>query len=190
MQLTDVGRCRVIRYPVVIEKRKWDGTVSARWAALLARDGDRLTWITPAGTIRRRPRRGGDETTTRLEVSATLGSGWVATAVIDAEGLLSHYHVDATGGGEVARDGVMGYVDLDLDLRLGDGDPAVADLVEFAQRREEMGYPAGLLSRAVIALDDALTRYWHGAWPFDGSLVRLGADEPPAGSGEDGTGRS
>ena len=168
-------------YPAVIEKRKWDGSVSARWPALLARDGERITWITPAGTIRRRPRRGGDETTRRLEVSATRGGGWIATAIIDADGRLSHYHVDATRGGEAQRDGVLAFIDLDIDLRLGDGGPAVADLIEFAARRQEMAYPPGLLSQAVIALDDALNRHWRGEWPFDGSLVRLGAEDPPGG---------
>jgi len=166
----------VSRRPVVIEKRKWDGSVSARWAALFARDGERMTWITPAGTIRRRPRRGGDDTTALLEVSATNGTGWIVTAVLDAEGRLSRYDVDATDGGEAERDGVLAFIDLDLDLRLTDVGPAVEDLIEFALRREEMGYPPGLLSRAVLALDDALTRHWHGAWPFDGSLVELGGD--------------
>jgi hypothetical protein len=168
---------------VVIEKRKWDGSVTARWPALVARDGERTTWITPAGTIRRRPRRGGDETVIRLEVSATSGSGWIVTAILEPDGALSHYHVDATAGGELPRGGVLAFTDLDLDLRLGDGVPSVADLAEFAERREEMGYPAGLLSRAVLALDDALTRYWHGAWPFDGSLIRL-ADEPEPADGD------
>ena len=168
------------RRPVIIEKRKWDGSVSARWAALFARDGDRMTWITPAGTIRRRPRRGGDDTTTLMKVSATCGRGWIVTAILDTDGRLLHYEVDATDGGEVERGGLVAFVDLDLDLRLGDGAPEVVDLIEFAQRREEMGYPTGLLSRAVIALDDALTRHWHGAWPFDGSLVSQGneAAEP------------
>jgi hypothetical protein len=176
----------VRRRPVIIEKRKWDGFVSARWRALFARDGGRMTWITPAGTIRRRPRRGGDETTTRLEISATCGRGWIVTAVLDTEGGLVRYDVDATSGGEVERGGLVAFVDLDLDLRVGNGAPAVADLIEFAQRREEMGYPSGLLSRAVLALDDALTRHWHGAWPFDGSLVTLGNE--PAEPGEDGAG--
>jgi hypothetical protein len=82
-----------------------------------------MTWITPAGTIRRRPRRGRDETTTRLEVSATCGRGWIVTAVLDTEGGLLRYDVDATGGDEVERGGLVAFVDLDLDLRLGDGAP-------------------------------------------------------------------
>jgi hypothetical protein len=161
---------------VVIEKRKWDGSVSGRWPALFARDGERMTWITPAGTIRRRPRRGRDETTTRLEVSATCGAGWIATAVMDADGRLSRYDVDATDGGEAERDGLLAFIDLDLDLRLAGGEPRVQDLMEFVRRREEMGYPPGLLSRALLSLDDALARHRRGAWPFDGSLVGLGDD--------------
>jgi hypothetical protein len=119
-----------------------------------------------------------------MEVSATCGRGWIVTAVLDTEGGLLRYDFDATGGGEVERGGLVAFVDLDL--RLGDGAPAVADLIEFAQRREEMGYPSGILSGAVLALDDALTRHWHGAWPFDRSLVTLGNE--PAEPGEDGAG--
>jgi hypothetical protein len=33
-----------------------------------------------------------------------------------------------------------------------------------------MGYPPGLLSAVVLALDRALDRQRRGDWPFDGSL--------------------
>ena len=74
--------------PLIIEKRKWDGSVSARWTALFHRDGARLTWRTPVGTTRSHPRTGRQETTEHLEVSATCGDGWIATAVLDADGRL------------------------------------------------------------------------------------------------------
>ena len=47
----------------------------------------------------------------------------------------------------------------------------MTDLIEFAERREEMGYPPGMLSAVVVALDKALRRHRRGDWPFDGSLL-------------------
>ena len=146
--------------PVIIEKRKWDGSVSARWTALFHRDGARMAWRTPTGTIRSHPRTGRQETTEHLEVSATCGDGWIVTAVLDADGRLLRYEV-------------LAFIDLDLDLVISDHTAVVTDLIEFAERREEMGYPPGMLSAVVVALDKALRRHRRGDWPFDGSLLEL-----------------
>ena len=159
--------------PVIIEKRKWDGSVSARWTALFHRDGARMAWRTPTGTIRSHPRTGRQETTEHLEVSATCGDGWIVTAVLDADGRLLRYEVDATAGDEAERDGILAFIDLDLDLVISDHTAVVTDLIEFAERREEMGYPPGMLSAVVVALDKALRRHRRGDWPFDGSLLEL-----------------
>jgi hypothetical protein len=155
---------------VTIEKRKWDGSISARWPARLQRDGGRLTWRTPPGTERTRPRKGRTETTEHLEVSATCGEGWIVTAFIGDEGEVMRYEVDATTGDEVDQDGVVAFIDLDVDMEIEDGAVEVNDLVEFAERREQMGYPPGMLSAIVVALDRALDRHRRGDWPFDGSL--------------------
>jgi hypothetical protein len=56
---------------LTIEKRKWDGTVSARWPAELLCDGERLVWRTAAGTRRERPRRGRSEVVEREYRAAT-----------------------------------------------------------------------------------------------------------------------
>jgi hypothetical protein len=157
---------------VRIEKRKWDGTVSARWQADLRRDaGGRIVFVTPPGTRRERPRRGDVEVTRCLEVSGSHGAGWLVTAVVGADGVPVRFEVDATVGDERPRGGVFAFVDLDLDLEIAGGEPAVEDLAEFAERRRTMGYPPGLLTHAVTALDDALDRYRRGAWPFDGALL-------------------
>jgi len=148
---------------VVIEKRKWDGSVSARWPARLDEDGARTVWRTPAGTLRLHPRTGREEVVERLEVAATCGRGWIVSAIVDGDGGLVR--------GEAVRDGVLAFIDIDLDLDIRGGEAVVRDLIEFAERREEMGYPPGLLSSAVIALDDALGRHRRGEWPFDRSLL-------------------
>jgi len=156
---------------VLIEKRKWDGSVSARWEADLRRDDGRVVFVTPAGTRRERPRRGEVEVTRCLEVSGSAGAGWIVTAVVDGDGALVRYEVDATAGGEEPRRDVFAFVDIDLDLEIADGAAVVEDLAQFAERRRTMGYPPGLLTHAVAALDDALDRYRRGAWPFDGALL-------------------
>jgi hypothetical protein len=129
-----------------------------------------LTWRTPPGTERTRPRRGQTETTDHLEISATCGEGWIVTGVIGDDGQAVRYDVDATAGDEALRDGVLVFIDLDVDMEIEEGVVEVTDLVEFAERRERMGYPPGLLSAVVLALDRALDRQRRGDWPFDGSL--------------------
>ena len=157
--------------PVLIEKRKWDGSVTARWEAELRRDDGRIVFVTPPGTRRERPRRGDVEVTRCLEVSGSGGAGWIVTAVVGGDGALVRYEVDATVGDEERRRDVFAFVDIDLDLEIADGEARVEDLAEFAERRRTMGYPPGLLSHALAALDDALARYRRAAWPFDGSLL-------------------
>lgn len=158
--------------PITIEKRKWDGSLSARWTARFTRDGPRAIWWTPRGTRREHPRRGDDqsEITPYDEVSATTGAGWLVTAVLGPGRRTIRYEVDATAGDERESGDVFAFVDLDLDLELAVGTTVVTDLIQFAERRSEMGYPPGLLTAATAALDAALKLHREGEWPFDGSL--------------------
>jgi hypothetical protein len=154
-----------------IEKRKWDGTVSARWPADMRADGEHLVWRTAAGTRRERPRKGTTETVEREERSATCGAGWVVTAVVDGAGALVRYEVDATLGGERPWRDLFVFMDIDLDLEIAGDEETVQDLIQFARRRETMDYPPLLLGAALSGLDDALGRSRAGRWPFDGSLL-------------------
>lgn len=156
---------------MIIEKRKWDGSVSSRWAADFERRGDRVIWTTAIGTVRERPRQGGGDVAQLKEVSASRCTGWIVTAVQTADRRLVRYKVDATVGGEVERDGVFAFVDLDLDLEI-DGDGTVLkDLIQFVERQAEMGYPPTLLRRAIASLDEARSLHAGARWPFDGSLL-------------------
>jgi hypothetical protein len=166
--------------PVVIEKRKWDGSVSSRWPALLRREGDRVLLFTPAGTRRAHPRRGEEEVTARDEHAASAGRGWIATAVIGDGGEVVRYAVDATVGDERERDGVFAFVDLDIDLAIDGGDVEVRDLGQFAERRRAMGYPDAVMRAALRSIDEARGLHAAGRWPFDGSLGRAGGRNPPA----------
>jgi hypothetical protein len=161
-------------HPVVVEKRKWDGSVSARWPARLWREGPRIHWFTPAGTRRPHLRRGEDEVTEHDEHTASAGRGWIATAVLGTGGAVSRYAVDATVGDEREVDGVLAFVDLDLDLEIGGGRVEVLDLAEFASRRREMGYPDAVMRAALRSLDEARALHEAGRWPFDGSLALPG----------------
>ncbi len=138
------------------------------------RRDDRVVWHTPAGTRRERPRRDRCEITPCPEASAGRGAGWIATAVITHDGRLVRYEVDATVGGEMERDGVFAFIDLDLDLEIDADGVIVKDLIEFAERRAAMGYPPGLLRRAVAALEEARSLHRARLWPFDGSLLAAG----------------
>ncbi|MGD9573427.1 MAG: hypothetical protein AB7V62_16230 [Thermoleophilia bacterium] len=158
--------------PVVVEKRKWDGALSARWGAVAWREGDAVHWWTAAGTPRSHPRRGEEETLAHDEHAVTTGAGWIATAVLGGDGRVLRYEVDATAGRETLDAGVLGFTDMDLDLIAEDGRVAVKDLAQFAARRDEMGYPEAVMRTAMHGLDAARALEAAGAWPFDGSLAR------------------
>lgn len=170
-------------HEVVVEKRKWDGSVSARWPARLWREGDRTHWWTPAGTRRAHVRRGEDEVTRQDEHTASEGRGWITTAVLGADGAVARYAVDATVGGEREADGVFAFVDLDLDLEIAGGRLEVRDLAEFAERRRTMGYPDAVMRAALRSLDAARALHDAGDWPFDGSLAVPGGGPPAAAGG-------
>ena len=52
------------------------------------------------------------------------------TAVLAADGRLLRYEVDATAGDEAERDGILAFIDLDLDLVISDHTAVVTDLIE------------------------------------------------------------
>jgi protein associated with RNAse G/E len=157
--------------PITVEKAKWDGSVSARWPALLlpAR-APVLMWRTAAGTAIARPRK---ETVERAEhdmVSVTAGGCWVATALLGPDGRPASYEVDACAPVEPVRDGLLRYVDLDLDLEIDDAEIRLLDQEQFRRRAVEMGYPDDVRECAWAALRDAAERYGARRWPFDGEL--------------------
>jgi len=165
--------------PVVVEKRKWDGSVSARWPArLLDDDPDRLVWVTEAGTCRDRLRRGEREVVDRREATAAGSAWWVVTAWADDEGRV-RYEVDAATPA-LRDDGLVAFVDLDLDLSLGDGEARLEDEDQFARRSREMGYPAEVRHGARAGLADAARRWRSKRWPFDGTLADLLAERTPS----------
>lgn len=166
--------------PITVEKAKWDGSVSARWRALLLPARPPVqAWRTAAGTPIARPRKGTVERAEHDEVSVTTGRCWVVTALLGPDGRPASYEVDACAPVEPARDGLLRYVDLDLDLELGDGEIRLLDQEQFVRRAAEMGYPDAMRDCAWAALRDAADRYAERRWPFDGALAPAGAAPSP-----------
>jgi len=157
--------------PITVEKAKWDGSVSARWPAVLlpARPPVRA-WRTARGTEIARPRKGGVERAEKDMVSVTLGGCWVVTALLGSDGRPARYEVDACAPVEPVRDGVLRWVDLDLDLEIEDGAVRLLDQEQFRRRAVEMGYPDALCECAWEGLRDAADRSAARRWPFDGEL--------------------
>lgn len=154
-----------------MEKLKWDGTMSARWPALLGAAGPgRRRWLTPAGTRREHPRRGMAETVARDEAAAAEdGRWWVVTARL-GEGGAPLYRVDAAT--PPALEGrTLRFCDLDLDLDLEGAGAALRDVGDFEARARSMGYPPEVQRGAWAGLADAARRHTEGEWPFDGGLV-------------------
>jgi hypothetical protein len=165
---------------VVVEKRKWDGSVGARWPAELETlEGGRRLWVADAGTVRDRPRRGRTETLEHTEASAAEdGAWWVATAHVDGAGMPLRYAVDASTPPELG-DGTLAFVDLDLDLTLESGSEHLEDVDQFAERAARMGYPEAVCLGAWRGLRDAASRFRAGTWPFDGSLAEAAGGRAP-----------
>lgn len=158
-----------------VEKRKWDGTVSARTPAVLLAGGEAPIWRVAPGARRERPRRGTAEPVRLEEVSVAGGAAWwIATARI-AGGRVLAYHVDAALPARLGADGVLRFCDLDLDLVADVSGVRVRDADVLARRAGEMGYPDAVVRGAWAGLADARHRLAAGAWPFDGSLLRFAA---------------
>jgi len=80
-------------------------------------------------------------------------------------------------------DGVLRWVDLDLDLiyRADDGVPRIDDEDEFALHREKFSYPSPLVDECVKTLDQVKAMMDRKEPPFDGLLYdwRPGSALPP-----------
>ena len=154
-----------------MEKLKWDGSVSSRTpACLLSGAGEPPLWLVAPGAEREHPRRGSRETVAGYEIGVAGRGWWVATAVAGSDGAVSGYRVDAALPVAPPAEGVLGFVDLDLDL-VGDRERlALRDVEDFERRARTMGYPERVRRMAWAGLEDAEGRFTRGRWPFGGWL--------------------
>jgi hypothetical protein len=165
---------------VVVEKRKGDGTVSARCVSrLVSRQGSVWCWRTDIGTIRERPRLGALDVVTQEELSVAGQGWWVLTAFLDTDGRIERMKADAATPVTAETDRLLSFIDLDLDLQIGGSTVIVRDEDVLVRRAREMGYPPEVCRRAHAALDDVAARWATRRWPFDGSLMQLGVRAGP-----------
>ncbi len=156
---------------LTVEKRKWDGRVSARWRAIGVSVPGALILHTPARTPRDHPAGGWSESLVHRELTVGCGEPWLVTAVIDAEGVTRRVYADAVLPPRRRR-GTLSFVDLDLDLEIdvATGGAALRDEDDLARRTEEMGYPDWVVAEAWAGVRAVRERLDVRAWPFDASL--------------------
>lgn len=159
--------------PVTVEKRKWDGSVSARWdARLMERRPGRWVLETPAGTLRARPRAGGARVLPHREVTVGSGGPWLVTFAYDAAGRLVAARADAVLPPAWAGPGLVTFTDLDLDLEIdvGTGASTVRDEEDLARNGAAMAYPAAVVASAWEGIREVRERLERGRWPFTAPL--------------------
>jgi hypothetical protein len=174
---------------VTVEKRKWDGQVSGRWRALLV-DGrpDRWVWFIPAGTCHERPWRDRESPTDADQVVVGTDEPWLLTVALDGEGHPVSAEADAILPVRAEGDGVVSFVDLDIDLELdlGTGGTSLKDEEQFRERCVQMGYPLGVQRTAWRGLWTLRERFRSGRWPFGPDLAAI-VTEARAVAGDRGT---
>jgi hypothetical protein len=156
---------------IAIEKRKWDGTISARSAGWLLEDLDGARcWLVPAGTAEERPGLGRVEHPAADTICVAAGAWWIVSVKLGPGGEIGPYRVDAGLSPGRPYEGVLRWVDLDLDLILDGGDVELRDHADFRKRARTMAYPPEVREGAWAGIRDAVVRHAAGEWPFDGSL--------------------
>ena len=156
---------------VAIEKRKWDGTISSRSSGWLLEDLDgRRCWLVPAGTADERPRLGRVEHPAADTIAVAAGAWWIVSVKLGRDGEPGPYRVDAGLSPGRPYEGVLRWVDLDLDLILDGSDVELRDHADFRRRARTMAYPPEVREGAWAGIRDAVVRHAAGEWPFDGSL--------------------
>ena len=182
VDIVDNARCDLAQYSVVqpprdeilIEKRKWDGSVAGRVEArLLTADLDTFVWVVAPGSTRVKPRQGSAEVVSDPEVwLASRACSFVVCARAAGHDSIDSVEVHAALLAEPGSDSELVWVDLDLDLLWNPTDDTVSlkDFEDLVRRWDEMLYPDQLVRKAWNAIGEALTRIHRSEWPFDGTL--------------------
>jgi hypothetical protein len=157
---------------VRVEKRKWDGRVSAidERALLAEADAPRLAWFVPAGSARSHPWAGTREVVAHDELWLTCNDEWwVLCAEVDQDQIVSLVLHAAVPVEPTAPDRID-WIDLDLDLEVRDGELSLEDEEQFHRHAATMSYPREVIRGAWAGISRMAPRYTMGEWPFDGWL--------------------
>ncbi|MFK0237760.1 DUF402 domain-containing protein [Streptomyces vinaceus] len=132
---------------VLVDVRKYDGRVSARWTAVRLGEDEHGVWL---GTARGVPvsSSAGERPARFAYVVLVPRSGWWTATFCADPG--PQVYCDVCTVPEWSADGtVVSMVDLDLDVvRPRGGEAHVEDEDQFAERRVRYGYPDGVVEAA------------------------------------------
>jgi len=170
-----------------IEKRKWDGSLSAACdGKLLERTGGVVAWHLPAGTVRERPSRGEVEVLTDDELWLAVPGEWWVLCAHSAQGRVTEFVLHAAAPFQMPSTQCVLWTDLDLDFEVRGNDIAVEDEAQFHEHAQSMSYPDEVVRGAWSGISTIAPRYTTGEWPFDGwlqsRLDRARAEPTPRGS--------
>ena len=159
-----------------VEKRKWDGTLSAVVSAQSVDEPAPITavaWLIAAGTERRMPSKGQVETVPRDELwLAVPGEWWVLCARTDESHRVVEYIVHAAAPFEPPDGDLLRWIDLDLDFEVHGDEVALEDEAQFHEHARSMSYPDDVVRGAWSGISSIAPRYTTGDWPFDGWMDR------------------
>ena len=159
-----------------VEKRKWDGTLSAVVPATLVDAPSRrgaVAWLIRAGTERRRPAKGDAEIVTHDELWLAVSTEWwVLCGRTDDGGHVTEYVVHAAAPFEPPDGELLRWIDLDLDFQVHGDDVALEDEAQFHEHARSMSYPDEVVRGAWSGISGVAPHYTTGEWPFDGWMDR------------------
>jgi hypothetical protein len=160
---------------VAVEKRKYDGTVSARVdGELLPTTNGAIGWLVRAGAARSHPTKGTVEQVPADEVwVARPGEWWVLCAKVGGDRTIDEYVLHAATPFEAPAGGDIAWVDLDLDFEVHGQRSALEDETQFHEHARAMAYPDDVVVGAWSGISALAPCFTTGAWPFDGSLGAL-----------------
>ena len=163
----------------LVEKRKWDGTVSSVGSARLTpAPGDAVAWYVAAGTERSHPNKDFIEQVDSHELwVAVPGGWWVLCGQGSGDGDIATYVLHAATPFDSPTDELISWIDLDLDFEVADGVVELEDEAQFHAHARSMPYPDDVVRGAWSGISAIAPRYTTGEWPFDGWMSRCLAEQ-------------
>ena len=159
---------------IAVEKRKWDGSVSAREEALLLETERCLAWRVSAGTRREHPARGVTEDVGQDELWLSPNEvPVVLCSYLTTGNTVERYELHAACETTAMDGDLVSWIDLDLDVALEDGTVKVLDEAAFMEHADTMHYPEHVVRTAWSGIADVTPRFVNREWPFDGFLDAL-----------------
>jgi hypothetical protein len=157
--------------PVRVEKRKWDGTLSAECPGeWLERSGGVVAWRVVEGTVRSKPSKGEVEVVGDDEIWLAVPGQWWVLCGHSERGTVTDWVLHAAAPFEVPAPDCIRWTDLDLDFEVHGSEIAVEDEVQFHEHAKSMAYPDEVVRGAWSGISAIAPRYTTGEWPFDGWL--------------------